>query len=72
MKHTIKNESGSDIACYETEDGLMNLQIGSTLVQLSKERFVEFSVMVHRVGQILIDELIEERLSKRKPIGLNA
>lgn len=72
MKHILKNEANAFIACFETEDGLMNIQIDSTLVQLTKERFISFSTMVDRVGRLLIDQMIDEKLSKPEALGLDA
>lgn len=60
------------ISCFETEDGVMNLQFDSIHVKLTKRHFVEFSVLVHKLGQIIIDEMVEEKLSKVSPIHLGA
>lgn len=72
MQHTFRDtdEADAEIACFETEDGLMTLQIDGRDFKLSKARFIEFSTMLHRVGQILIDEMIDERLSRHPVLGL--
>lgn len=72
MKHIMRDNAEPEIACYETEDGMMNLQIEDVSVSLSKPRFIELSTMMHRVGQILIDEIIEDRLGGDHALGLKA
>lgn len=60
------------IACYETEDGVMNLQFDTVKVKLSKRHFVEFSVIVHKLGKIIIDEMVEEKINESNPLHLEA
>ena len=72
MKHILKNDTNAYIACFETEDGRMNLQIDSTSVQMTKERFISFSMMVNSLGRLLIDEMIDERLSKHGVLTFDA
>ena len=42
MQHTFRDtdEADAEIACFETEDGLMTLQIDGRDFKLSKARFI--------------------------------
>lgn len=51
---------------------MMNLHFGSAQVKMSKRQFIEFSIMAHRVGRILIDEAIDAKLPGHDVLGLES
>jgi len=57
-----------DIACYECRDGHMHLDFDTASVRMNKERFIEFSLMVDRVREILLEEETDERLGREQEV----
>lgn len=42
----------------------MHLEFDTADVKMTKERFIEFSLMVDRVREIILEEEMDERLSR--------
>lgn len=65
------NDEIIDIACFECDEGHMHLNFDSAGVSMTKERFIEFSLMIDRVREILLEEEMDERLNmEQEALGL--
>lgn len=64
MRSIDLDDEAVDVACYECAEGHMHLEFDNSDVKMTKERFIEFSLMVDRVREIILEEEMDERLSR--------